>query len=547
MELKEPQSLVPRGEKPITLTCFDFGGQAIFYPTHEVFMSPKAIYLLVFSLKTLNSRKLNYWLRKIKAFIGDYPSPVLLVGSRLDTVSEEEIAPITAIMQQIQAKSSVFKLNIDWRFVSSKDGTNIPLVRKWLFEQARDREIFPLIPQYWQHIDVLARDFIKKRKPPPRKNIPAPEDFDRLTIEQLRALPDVRADDRVDYAIQYHNKMGNVIVCSDQSVIFNTRYLAGVFAALLSPSRQFSDGIVTRQNLFSFCWKGYDVAIKSLLLELIQQFEIIMPHSRDPNLLIVPSLLPVKAPALLAQYWPEKPPAGKLEVGRKFRLNVILKGLFPRILHRSYHLGASYIREFLWRNGALFRQGDVLTLISSEPVAETIEIRTRGRNVGVATKLFTQLLGIVEKVKESYSLNSDDEEILVLYYDPRGHQVEIPYRHLLDLYQAGEQFLTLDNGSHLSSPGLSVRLDTLIPDIVNTSVGQIKASELEVTRQLGRGGFGIVFEAIRTPPEGEPEKVAVKQLLHNALESTSEMTTNWAREVNAMSSLHHPNIGSFLA
>lgn len=422
-------------------------------------MSPKAIYMLVFSLKTLNSRKLNYWLRKIKAFIGDYPSPVLLVGSRLDQVSQEEIAPIEAIVQQIQVKSSIFKLNIDWLFVSSKLGTNIPKVRQWLFEKARNRDIFPAIPQYWQHIDVLARDFIKKRKPPAKKNSPVPEDFDRLTIEQLHSLPDVRADARVENAIQYHNKMGNVIICSDKSVIFNTRYLAGVFAALLSPSRQFSDGIVTRHNLFNFCWKGYDNAIKPLLLELIQQFEIIMPHSRDPNLLIVPSLLPVKVPPLLAQYWPERPPAGKFEVGRKFKLNVILKGLFPRVLYRSYHLGASYIREFLWRNGALFRQGDVLTLMSLDPGAETIEVRTRGRNIGVAAKLFTQLLGIVEKVKESYSFNPDDEEILVPYYDPRGKEVEIPYRHLLELYQAGEQFLTLDNGSFaVYSPFISLQL-----------------------------------------------------------------------------------------
>ena len=74
------------------------------------------------------------------------------------------------------------------------------------------------------------------------------------------------------------------------------------------------------------------------MLEVIQQFGIIMHADDLKGYVIVPSQLPSEAP-LLPQYWPEQVPSGQFEVGRIYYLPVALKGFFPRLQYRAYHLG----------------------------------------------------------------------------------------------------------------------------------------------------------------------------------------------------------------
>lgn len=59
-----------------TLKCYDFGGQVslnslpqeIFYPTHEFFMSSKAIYVVTVDASRYENRALRFWLKKIRQY-----------------------------------------------------------------------------------------------------------------------------------------------------------------------------------------------------------------------------------------------------------------------------------------------------------------------------------------------------------------------------------------------------------------------------------------------------------------------------------------------
>ena len=78
--------------------------------------------------------------------------------------------------------------------------------------------------------------------------------------------------------------------------------------------------------------------VKEQLLQIIFRFEIVLPNAEKPDELIVPSLLPEAVPSVFPQYWPSSVPAGYFEMGRCFGLDVVLKGFFPKVIYRAYHL-----------------------------------------------------------------------------------------------------------------------------------------------------------------------------------------------------------------
>ena len=98
-----------RTEKIGFITVWDFGGQYIFYATHQVFLSPRAVYLLTLDLRkrlndfvededfpldaSANQGKIvkafgDFWLRSIHTFCGDVPGqpPVILVGTHKEQI-----------------------------------------------------------------------------------------------------------------------------------------------------------------------------------------------------------------------------------------------------------------------------------------------------------------------------------------------------------------------------------------------------------------------------------------------------------------------------
>ncbi len=76
------------------LTWFDFGGQEVFYPTHQFFLTTKSVYLLVFSMKDPDYRtRIKYWLDCIHHFGGQGVlgnAKIVVVGTHLDAATDAE-------------------------------------------------------------------------------------------------------------------------------------------------------------------------------------------------------------------------------------------------------------------------------------------------------------------------------------------------------------------------------------------------------------------------------------------------------------------------
>jgi leucine-rich repeat kinase 2 len=78
----------------VKFSLFDFAGQEVFYPTHQFFLSPKSLYLVVFDVSKRDYSSIEYWLQLIQS-ISYKKSPVILIGTHIDSVSMLERKEIT--------------------------------------------------------------------------------------------------------------------------------------------------------------------------------------------------------------------------------------------------------------------------------------------------------------------------------------------------------------------------------------------------------------------------------------------------------------------
>ncbi len=78
---------------------WDFGGQEIFYPTHQFFLSIHSIFVVVFRLTDPDYlRNIEYWMEVIKMTVPLNACPILLVGTHLD------LCPSKAAAESIKEK-----------------------------------------------------------------------------------------------------------------------------------------------------------------------------------------------------------------------------------------------------------------------------------------------------------------------------------------------------------------------------------------------------------------------------------------------------------
>src|SRR6185437_5559517 len=81
---------VVAGDEEVTFVAYDFGGQQVFYPTHQFFLTSNALYVVVFSLAALDHGRVEYWLRNIRSRTGNQGCPTVLVGTHADEVRGRE-------------------------------------------------------------------------------------------------------------------------------------------------------------------------------------------------------------------------------------------------------------------------------------------------------------------------------------------------------------------------------------------------------------------------------------------------------------------------
>lgn len=91
---------------------FDCGGQTVFYPTHQFFITAQCVYLVVFALNDPDFlSRVRYWLQVIDTYASSHytqsssPSKVVIVGTHLDCIESAEADSARAQIEALVTSS----------------------------------------------------------------------------------------------------------------------------------------------------------------------------------------------------------------------------------------------------------------------------------------------------------------------------------------------------------------------------------------------------------------------------------------------------------
>lgn len=70
----------------VIFQTYDFGGQEVFYPTHQFFLTARSIYLVIFKATDGDQAigSIKYWVNQIRTSTKGLETPILLVGTHID-------------------------------------------------------------------------------------------------------------------------------------------------------------------------------------------------------------------------------------------------------------------------------------------------------------------------------------------------------------------------------------------------------------------------------------------------------------------------------
>lgn len=77
----------PWKKDSLSYTVWDLGGQEVFYPSHQFFMTSQSIYIVVFNMANPDFERVDYWMNQLKnSSPTEYERicPILLVGTHRD-------------------------------------------------------------------------------------------------------------------------------------------------------------------------------------------------------------------------------------------------------------------------------------------------------------------------------------------------------------------------------------------------------------------------------------------------------------------------------
>ncbi len=404
----------------ITFSTWDFGGQLVYYATHQFFLSKRSLYLLVFSLaQKLQHNRLLSWLNSIQSRAPGVS--VMLIGTHLDDkrrVTTQHIADVSAAIrrtltnwERLFAPNERLKIikqsDEQWFYpLSAMTGEGVAEVKARLMDVAADqpslRERVPRI--YLQLLDVVR---LQRRT----ENIPI------TSWDRLREWAGFDDEAQLERAVQLLHDWGELLWFSESAtlrsvVVLSPQWLTRMFATIISPSVPEDDdpggdrfsggsnsslvemelssrsphssateestdvemlpsagailsnspGIIDRSALPSL-WHEYDPAHYVYFEKLLETFELWIPIDNGERF-IVPVLLPKRdSDTECGMHWE------MVRYGRCFWCPFPLHGLFERCIVQLLRL---FSPLKYWRNEVLLAgTGSLRVLARMTPFAMT--------------------------------------------------------------------------------------------------------------------------------------------------------------------------------
>jgi internalin A len=344
--------ILPCNELDVTLNIWDFAGQVITHSTHQFFLSENSVYVLVLTgREDTQKTDADYWLRLIRAFTAEgdgNASPVIIALNKWDET------PFKLDRNLLREK---YPFIVDFIETDCKSGLGMEALEEQLAKTVGDMAIIrqPFKLSWWKIKEKLEKDQLKKHYFPY-------SEFQSICAKQgesdpARQLMLTKVFHALGIALNYGSdaRLRSTTVLTPRWVTENIYKLLRVAV----PDNGTAELTLARVREVL---PNEPETMQRYLVELMRRFDLAFPLNEAGDRWLVPQRLPDEQP-ILGSEWIENPKVTRL----RYRYPVILEGLLPRFITRTYPLseGADETEEPLprWTNGVVLEDRSARALV----------------------------------------------------------------------------------------------------------------------------------------------------------------------------------------
>uniref|UniRef100_A0A914URF5 non-specific serine/threonine protein kinase n=1 Tax=Plectus sambesii TaxID=2011161 RepID=A0A914URF5_9BILA len=324
----------------VNYSIWDFAGQAVYYNTHQFFMSNRAVYFLVWNTRLgYEHAGLDFWLSSIACHAP--LAPIFVVGTHADQVFRTDIPELEL--------TETFPQIVSFSHISVLTGQGVSELAEKLFEVTLQQSYMgEKVPTDWLNLE---KALLEKRDS---------KVIDYKEVQQLALELGMVDEADVKEGLALLHELGSVQYFSNEllrdRVITNPQWLVDVMACLITVKESvIKDGRFKREDT-AIIWAKYPVSIHPWLLQLTEEFDLTYTLASE-NVNIVPCLLPEQEP----EYeWPEIMDEDIKEMKLAYAFKYLPAGLFNRAQSRLCQYSDS---SAVWKKGSLLKKNQHLALL----------------------------------------------------------------------------------------------------------------------------------------------------------------------------------------
>ncbi|XP_023930801.1 leucine-rich repeat serine/threonine-protein kinase 1 [Lingula anatina] len=300
----------------VEIAVWDCAGQEDFYTTHQCFVTPNALYLVVWKL-VLHEQgvdNIRQWLLNIESRAPG--STVIIVGTHLDQLDKgkraDKIVELTDRIQQLYGSHGYPKIaHVQAVSSTSKDQEGIRELREKIYMTAvtmgdvhcrSERWIGKMIPRSYLDLQRIVEAVEQNESQVP---VLDQDQFNRLLSQVPNS--DINTDEDVELAVKYLHEAGVLLHYPDQLRQLNSlyfidpRWLCDMLANVITikaVNPKVKDGILKIQDLKAVLKHDprFPMELLDQYIQLMERFDIAI--KLDSDNLLLPSKLPILRPGV---------------------------------------------------------------------------------------------------------------------------------------------------------------------------------------------------------------------------------------------------------